>query len=117
MNKKISNYQDFYLYYLNEHKNATCRALHIIGTSLALFLLFYSLITMTWWLLALVLPLGYGFAWIGHFFFEKNKPATFTYPLWSFASDFVLLWHFLTGQLREKYQIAEKEKDRLLKMS
>lgn len=111
--KGIQHYADFYLYYLNEHNHPVCRGLHLVGTSLAVLWLLYSLITGYWFGLLFVLPIGYGFAWIGHFFFEKNKPATFRYPLWSFASDFVMLWHGLTGQLPEKRREAEAQKERL----
>ncbi|MCS6981592.1 MAG: DUF962 domain-containing protein [Flavobacteriales bacterium] len=118
MSKKgITQYSDFYLYYLNEHSNPICRGLHLVGTGLALVLLMYSLGSGWWWGLLLVLPVGYGFAWVGHFFFEKNKPATFRYPLWSFASDFVMLWHAITGQLPAKRREAQAQRERLLAMA
>ena len=97
MKKKIKSFHEFYVYYLSEHKNITCRTLHFIGTTLVLtFLLsaiFYS--TLFNWLLIPVA--GYGFAWIGHFFFEKNKPMTFSYPIWSLLSDFRLFFEILFG--------------------
>lgn len=115
--KGIQRYADFYLYYLNEHSHPVCRGLHLVGTSLALIWLAYCLVTGFWLGLLFVLPIGYGFAWVGHFFFEKNKPATFRYPLWSFASDFVMLWHALTGRLPQKRREAESQKERLLAMA
>ncbi len=97
MNKKINSFQEFYVHYLSEHKNKTCRTLHFIGTTLVLtfFLtaIFYG--TLMNWLL--VPSVGYVFAWIGHFFFEKNKPATFSYPFWSLLSDFKLFFEILIG--------------------
>ena len=91
MAKTYKSLSDFYPYYLGEHRNGTCRVLHFVGTNLVLALLLTALILKTWALL-LALPLaGYGFAWAGHFFFEKNRPATFTYPLYSFLSDW-LMW-------------------------
>jgi hypothetical protein len=93
---------DFYPYYLSEHRNATSRTLHFIGTSLVIALLLYAIFTMRFSLLWFVPLLGYGFAWVGHFFFEKNKPATFKYPFFSLASDFILFKDMLTGQLAAK---------------
>lgn len=105
----MSRYQslkEFYPYYLSEHLNPSCRSLHFIGTSLLFIDLFYALVTQTWWMLALIPVIGYGFAWIGHFFFEKNKPATFQYPFYSLASDFILFWHILIG--KEKINPSSK---------
>ena len=66
-----------------------------------------GLATQTWWLLALIPVCGYGFAWVGHAFFERNKPATFTYPGWSLASDFIMFYHILTGQIKDKLAWAK----------
>ncbi|MCH8941750.1 MAG: DUF962 domain-containing protein [Bacteroidetes bacterium] len=97
MDNKFNSFQEFYVYYLSEHKNKTCRTLHFIGTTLVLtfFLLavFYGSI-LNWLLVPIV---GYVFAWVGHFFFEKNKPLTFSYPLWSLLSDFKLFFEILFG--------------------
>lgn len=105
---RIASFKEFYFYYLSEHQNKTCRALHFIGTSLFFLMLFAFLFTLHWRYLLLMPLVGYGFAWIGHAFFEKNKPATFSYPLWSLASDFVMYWHTITGQLKSKILEAEK---------
>lgn len=102
MEHRYSTLKEFYPYYLLEHNNPTSRSLHFIGTSLFLCILFYGLITVNWRILIIGPILGYGFAWIGHFFFEKNKPATFKYPLFSLASDFIMLYHFLSGQLPKR---------------
>ncbi|MFN3581570.1 MAG: Mpo1-like protein [Pseudomonas sp.] len=94
------SFAEFYPYYLSEHANDTSRRLHYVGSLLVLAILLYSILTLNGWLL-LVLPLaGYGFAWVGHFFFEKNKPATFKYPLYSFMGDWVMLRDALTGRIR-----------------
>ena len=74
-----------------------------MGTALLFFILGYALITQRWLALAFIPIVGYGFAWVGHFFFEKNRPATFQYPVWSLASDFILFWDLLRG--KEKFQI------------
>jgi hypothetical protein len=108
MEKAYTNLKDFYPYYLTEHQNATSRRLHFIGTSLFILTLFYALFTANWTLLWACPVLGYGFAWAGHFFFEKNKPATFIYPAMSLASDFIMFWHILTGQLPEKMANARR---------
>ncbi len=80
---RFKSFAEFYPYYLQEHSNATCRRLHYVGSLLVLSVLAYALLTQQWlWLLALPV-IGYGFAWIGHFVFEKNRPATFDYPLYS----------------------------------
>ncbi|WP_022961909.1 Mpo1-like protein [Halopseudomonas pelagia] len=94
------SFAEFYPYYLSEHINDTSRRLHYIGSLLVLGILAVVLLTQSgWWLLALPVA-GYGFAWVGHFFFEKNKPATFQYPLYSFMGDWVMLKDALTGRIR-----------------
>lgn len=99
MEKQYKTFGDFYPYYLSEHRNTTCRVLHFIGTSLVLAALVTTLITgNAWWFAAMPLA-GYGFAWVGHFFFEKNRPATFTYPLYSFAGDWVMYVQLLVGKI------------------
>ena len=99
MEKQYKTFGDFYPYYLSEHRNTTCRVLHFIGTSLVLAALVTALITgNAWWFAAMPLA-GYGFAWVGHFFFEKNRPATFTYPLYSFAGDWVMYVQLLVGKI------------------
>lgn len=97
--KKFSSFAEFYPTYLAEHSNRTCRQLHFAGSTLALIFLATMLLTGNpWWLLAAVLS-GYGFAWIGHFGFEKNRPASFKQPLYSFRGDWVMYWQMLTGQI------------------
>ena len=103
--KKYKTFRSFYPYYLTEHSDNTNRTLHFIGTALLLACLVTGIVTGKWqWFVAIPF-VGYGFAWFGHFFIEKNKPATFTYPLYSLASDFVMFWHIITGQIGKK--IAE----------
>jgi len=100
MSKSFASFRDFYPFYLGEHTNRTSRRLHVVGSSLVLIVLFAVLVTQRWiWLLSLPF-LGYGFAWIGHFFFEKNRPATFTHPFYSFAGDWVMWWQVVTGRIR-----------------
>ncbi|MEO3866943.1 DUF962 domain-containing protein [Rheinheimera fenheensis] len=99
---KFSSFAEFYPYYLAEHRHPVCRALHYCGSLLVIAVLCFALITQQWPLLWLLPLIGYGFAWVGHFAFEHNKPATFKYPLYSFAADWVMLKDFLTGQLKHK---------------
>lgn len=99
LEKQYKTFRDFYPYYLSQHTNPTCRVLHFIGSSIVLAALIVALITSNaWWLAAMPLA-GYGFAWAGHFFFEKNRPATFTYPLYSFAGDWVMYRQLLMGKI------------------
>jgi hypothetical protein len=97
--QRYQSFQAFYPFYLSQHENRVCRRLHVVGSLLVLALL-VSVITTGQWMALWLLPLlGYGFAWVGHFAFEHNKPATFEYPLYSFMGDWVMLWQTLTGKL------------------
>lgn len=96
--ERIKSLKEFYPYYLSEHQNPTCRRLHFVGTALVFIVLFLAIYLANAWILLLIPVIGYGFAWVGHFFYEKNKPATFQYPLYSLASDFILFYHLLIGK-------------------
>tara|TARA_R110000782_G_scaffold33581_5_gene80851 strand:+ start:1672 stop:2007 length:336 start_codon:yes stop_codon:yes gene_type:complete len=98
--KTFQSFAEFYPFYLSEHANDTSRRLHYIGSLLVLVVLAWTLFTQNWMLLVAVPIAGYGFAWVGHFFFEKNRPATFKYPLFSFMGDWVMLRDALTGRIR-----------------
>ncbi|AZQ83528.1 DUF962 domain-containing protein [Colwellia sp. Arc7-635] len=98
--KKYKSFKSFYPFYLSQHQDITCRRLHFIGSSLIIITLAYTLINAAWLLLWILPILGYGFAWVGHFFFEKNKPATFIYPWYSFLGDWVMYKDTLTGKLK-----------------
>ena len=93
------SFAEFYPYYLDEHSNPTCRRLHFVGTSLVIALLAYSIASASWLLLLALPVVGYGFAWIGHFFFEKNRPATFSHPLYSLIGDFAMFRDILLGKV------------------
>ena len=108
MGKTIGSFADFWPYYLREHSRPATRALHYFGTSLVVALAVYALVTARW-LLFLAIPVaGYFFAWVGHFGIEKNRPATFTYPLWSLAADFKMWWLWLTGRLGPEIERANR---------
>ncbi|KKO50123.1 membrane protein [Arsukibacterium sp. MJ3] len=99
---QFASFKQFYPYYLSEHRHPVCRALHYLGSSLVIAVVLFALISQQWlWLWALPV-IGYGFAWLGHFIFEHNKPATFQYPFYSLAADWVMLKDFITGQLKHK---------------
>ncbi len=108
MDTKYSSLKDFYSYYLKEHSNPTCRMFHYIGTTLILAIIVWMIADFAWWKLFCIPLVGYGFAWVGHFIFEKNKPATFKHPFYSLASDFIMYYHFLTGQIDEKLAKANQ---------
>ena len=96
---RYRSFREFYPFYLSEHSNKVSRRLHFTGTSIALVLLIAAAITGMWWLAAAALVQGYAFAWVGHYFFEHNKPATFRYPGYSLMGDWRLWWEILTGKL------------------
>jgi len=100
MTTEYRTFQAFYPYYLAEHRDPVCRRLHFIGSLLVLITTLYIALTGNWRLIWLLPVLGYGFAWLGHFFFEKNKPATFTYPLYSLIGDWVMFKDILTGKIK-----------------
>lgn len=91
---------EFYPYYLSEHQNRICRVLHFIGISLVILASAFMLLTQSWWVFFVLPFLGYGFAWVGHFFFEKNRPATFSYPIYSFLSDWIMWKDMLIGKVK-----------------
>ena len=100
--ERSKDYRSFWPRYLGEHDKAATRALHYLGTSLGLILLASGVATGLWWLFPAALVCGYAFAWLGHAVIERNRPATFTHPLWSFISDFRMLFAWLGGGLAEE---------------
>ena len=97
---KFTSFKDFYPYYLSEHKLKINKVLHVIGSLIGLLFLFYILYVEKYKLIPISLLFGYTFAWIGHFFFEKNKPATFKYPVYSFIGDWVMLKDIFSGKIK-----------------
>lgn len=102
MARKYHSFKEFYPFYLSEHRNPVCRLLHFLGTLSVLVLLIYTFLSGRWIFLAPLPLVGYGFAWAGHFLFEKNRPATFTYPFYSLAGDWVMFAEILV--LRRKFK-------------
>ena len=96
---RFASFREFYPFYLAEHSNRTSRRLHFIGSCGVLVLLATALVLRdARWLLA-ALGCGYGFAWVGHFVFEKNRPATFRHPVYSFMGDWRMFADILRGRL------------------
>jgi hypothetical protein len=96
---RLRTFAEFYPFYLSDHSNRVSRRLHFVGTSIALALLITAMLTQVWWLIAVALVQGYAFAWVGHFFFEHNRPATFKYPGFSFVGDWRMWWDILTRKI------------------
>ena len=97
-NERYQSFWDFFPFYLSEHADPTNRVLHFIGTTLALSCVVAGIVISPWILIAVPFC-GYGWAWVGHFIIEKNRPATFTYPVWSLMGDFVMFGMAITGRL------------------
>lgn len=99
MSREFRSFREFYPYYLSEHSNRTCRRLHFVGTlgllGVALVAVFTGRLALLW----LMPVVGYGCAWIGHFFFEGNRPATFRHPFYSLVGDFAMFRDMLTGRI------------------
>lgn len=99
MADRYTSFRDFYPFYLSEHRHPVCRRLHFAGSMLVLATIAAAIVTRNgWWLVAAPIA-GYGFAWAGHFFFENNRPATFTYPLYSLLGDWVMFGDIIRGRL------------------
>ena len=98
MAKTYRTYEEFWPFYLSQHRDPVCRRLHFVGTTIVWAILITAAALRTPLLLLAAPVVGYGFAWVGHFVFEKNRPATFTYPLWSLRADFRLHRRMLLRQ-------------------
>lgn len=105
------NFREFWDFYVAEHSHPTTRILHFIGTSLAVVCLIWFISRGTWYWFPLALVPGYAFAWIGHFFVEHNRPATFKYPLWSFAGDWKMMWLMLQGKMSAEVERVNKNSE------
>lgn len=96
---KFASFAEFYPFYLTEHRNRVCRRLHFVGSMAVIAAIVTAVITRDAWWLAAAPVAGYGLAWIGHFFFERNRPATFSHPFYSLLGDWVMFRGLLNGKL------------------
>jgi hypothetical protein len=106
--RKYNSFAEFWPHYVSEHSQPATRLLHLIGTTAAVGCVVYFIALGKWWLFPLALIPGYGAAWIGHFLIEKNKPATFQHPLWSFMGDYKMIWKMLTGRMGDEVAMARR---------
>ena len=108
-NQRYQSFSEFWPFYVTEHSKPATRVLHLIGTTLAVSCIIYFIASGRWWLFPLGLIPGYAFAWIAHFLIEKNKPATFEYPLWSFMGDYKMIAMMLSGRMGAELEHATQE--------
>lgn len=106
----FQSFEEFWPFYLSQHLNRTCRVLHYIGTAAGLTLATTMLLSGNYLFFWFGFVPAYALAWIGHFVFEKNRPATFKYPRWSFMGDFKMLYYFLTGKVKSEMALPEVQK-------
>ena len=99
MNTNPTNYTEFWDFYVSEHSLPLTRMLHFVGTSLGILLLIWFVWSGRWYFFPAFFVVGYAFAWFAHFVVEKNKPASFRFPFWSFISDFKMMFYILTGRM------------------
>jgi len=107
--QRYQSFAEFWPFYVREHSVPACRALHFVGSTLALVMVAAAILVSPWLFLA-VPVIGYGFAWFGHFVIEKNRPATFKYPLWSLIADWKMWALMLTGRMGAEVQKASAAK-------
>ena len=96
--ERYKSFKDFYPYYISEHDHKYTKLMHFIGTSISIYFLIKFILSFNFLFILYALLSGYGFAWVGHFFIEKNKPATFTYPFYSLVSDYIMFFEILRGK-------------------
>lgn len=105
--ERYKSFAEFWPFYVTEHSKPGTRVLHLIGTTIGITVLIYFIASGRWWLFPLGFIPGYGFAWLAHFVIEKNRPATFQYPLWSFMGDYKMIAMMLTGRMGAELAAAE----------
>lgn len=109
--REFETFEEFWPYYVSEHREKATRILHFVGTTAAIGCVAGAVVFRKKWLLAVAPVAGYGFAWASHLFIEKNKPATFKYPAWSLRADFVMWWKMVRGEMQAEVDrvLAEEE--------
>ena len=96
--ERYKSFEDFYPYYISEHDHKYTKLMHFIGTSISIYFLIKFVLSFNFLFILYALLAGYGFAWVGHFFIEKNKPATFKYPFYSLKGDYKMYLEILQGK-------------------
>ena len=104
MNTNPQNYTEFWDFYVSEHSRPLTRILHFVGTTLGIALLVFFVVRGQWYFFPVFFVVGYSFAWFAHFVIEKNKPASFRYPFWSFISDFKMILYMATGRMKAEVE-------------
>ena len=107
-NRRFNSFSEFWPFYVTEHSRHGTRVMHLIGTTIGVGVMIYFIVVGPWWLFPLGLVPGYGAAWIAHFLIEKNRPATFEYPLWSFMGDYKMIALMLTGKMQDELLTAKR---------
>jgi hypothetical protein len=107
----IEDFEQFWDFYVGEHKKKSTRLFHFVGTTAAIGCVAGGLLTKRRWLLLMAPIAGYGPAWISHFFIEKNKPASFKYPLWSLQADFVMWWKTIKGEMQAEVDRVVRQQE------
>lgn len=100
--RRFNSFSEFWPFYVSEHSRQGTRLLHLLGTVISLAVVAYFIVTGRWWMFPLALVPGYTAAWLAHFLIEKNRPATFEHPLWSFIGDYKMIAMMLTGQMQSE---------------
>lgn len=109
--REYETFEEFWPFYVKEHRKASTRALHFVGTTAAMACLAGGLLTKRRWLLAVAPFAGYGPAWFSHFVIEKNRPATFKYPLWSLKADLVMWSKMVRFQMGDEVERILREEE------
>ena len=109
--RRFNSFSEFWPFYVGEHSRLGTRLLHLIGTIISIGVVAYFFIAGPWWLFPLALIPGDAFAWLAHFLIEKNRPATFKYPLWSFMGDYKMIALMLTGRMHSELMKSNKPKN------
>ena len=109
--ERYKSFSEFWPFYVAEHSRPGTRLLHLIGTTAGVASVIYFIVSGRWWLFPLGLVPGYGCAWFAHFLIERNKPATFKYPLWSFLGDYKMIAFMLTGRMNGEVETTKKHKE------
>jgi len=106
----IQTYTEFWDFYVREHSKPMTRVLHFVGTSLGIVLVVWFVASGRWYFFPFFFAVGYAFAWFAHFVVEKNRPASFKYPLWSFISDFKMMWYMVNGRMSREVERVKVSK-------